>query len=288
MTLEDCAGVAKMYQGEPGWWHEEDMCREITKKRLAHGFYVTVALRSGEIVGHAEWLPDRDRDGAYWYLGELQVMKTQQKTGVVRAILEEGVACAHRRGLSRVLVIPEQDTGSEAFYAKCGFQRVNETKRVTLAATSGPASCEWRAVVRVPSSVLETKTLVFGLTVASPRHMWTVENDKISEKYDKFISDAFALGNGDFVQFRHKPGEKWATALLWCSAPSSASVSIVLHCAAAAGIASVLFEFLAEYAPLLEGCGSELNPGEILMERPVTSAARASVNPHSGTNCNCR
>jgi GNAT superfamily N-acetyltransferase len=267
MTLEDCNGVTKVYEGEPGWWHEVDMCREVTQKRLEHGWYITVAERSGCIDGHAEWIVDRDKNGEYLYLDELQVIKSQQQSGIGRAIVADGVNYAQKRGISRIMTIPEQDTGSEVFYAKCGFVKVGETLFTALETDVGAGNSGFMAVDRVPKSVLDTRILLFGLAVASPLHMWVIENDKIS--YDKYKSDAFKLENGDYIQFRHKPDDKRAIVLLWSSEPMSDSIADILRCAAYAGLETVEFEFLAEHTFLFDKYGAKIEPSETIMELTV-------------------
>jgi hypothetical protein len=55
---------------------ERKICEILTEsqKRLEHRWYITVAVRGGCIVGHAEWIFDRERNGEYLYLDELQVI----------------------------------------------------------------------------------------------------------------------------------------------------------------------------------------------------------------------
>lgn len=267
MTLTDCMAVSEVYCNEPGWWGEFEKCYAITENELAYGYYITVAERDGDILGHAEWLTDSDKYGTYLYLAELQVMKSAQRCGIGRSLVEDGVRHAKERGFSRIITMPEQETGSEVFYEKCEFIRGRETLYTELKVPSKGCMDGYTRIEKVPNLVLCDKQFLLGLSHVSSSHMWRLLNDPIS--LDTYTSASFQTIGGDYVQFRITPNRKRAIALLWCSEPSSSHIKDVLNCAAIVGLEVIETEFYPEHRYLFDGLNANIESSEITMCREV-------------------
>jgi predicted N-acetyltransferase YhbS len=267
MTLADCMAVSKVYRDEPGWWGEVEKCHAITENELAFGYYITVAERDGDIVGHAEWLADCDESVGYLYLAELQVLKSAQRSGVGRLLVEDGVRYAKECGLPRIVTMPEQDTGSEVFYAKCGFIRCSETLHAAMEVPLKGCAEGYTRIEKVPYLAIRDKRLILGLSHVSARHMWRLLNDPVS--FDPYTTASFQTMGGDYVQFRINPNGKHAIALLWCSEPSPLYIKDVLNCAAMLGLDVVETEFFSEYRYLFDGFAVKTKASEIIMSRIV-------------------
>jgi GNAT superfamily N-acetyltransferase len=249
----DCPAVVEVYRGEQGWYNNLDGCRAMFSRGQRCELYQTVAERNGIVLGMAEWLLDRDERGAYLYLSMLQVRSDSQRQGIGRALIADGAQFARTHGASRLLTMPEIESGSAHFYAKCGFVNEGATNALTIpSAADAHLSRTYTQADSVPLTVLE-RPFVFGAAQWSPRHMYNVCNDK------PFPSDphehiAFRADNGDHIQFRYKGAH--AMALGWFAEPSARCISDALALASTLGVQSVGFEFYEKYTPLFSSFGA--------------------------------
>ena len=171
-TLDDVPAIVEIETGEEGPWGAPDSCHAWTALRLERGFTIQIATLDGEPAGHAEWIESDEPAGKTFYLGVLQVKKSLQHRGVGRAMLACGEAEAWRRNCITLSTMPETDTGSEVFYAKCGFQ--NARYVTELAADALDMGVVIREVPSVAESVVREMRFVAGLRQFASRHMYEV------------------------------------------------------------------------------------------------------------------
>jgi GNAT superfamily N-acetyltransferase len=251
--LADCQAVVEVYRGEQGWYNNLDGCRDMFSRGQRCKLYQAVAERGGVVLGLAEWLFDRDEGGAYLYLSELQVRSDSQRQKIGRALIADGIEFARAHGASRVLTMPEIESGSKHFYAKCGFVNEDSTNALTIPSTAdAQPSRVYTQADSVPLTVLE-RPFVFGAAQWSPRHMYNVCNDKPFPS-DPYEHIAFWADNGDYIQFRYKRGH--AMPLGWLAEPSAVCITDALALASTLGIQSVDFEFYAKFTPLFTVFGA--------------------------------
>jgi predicted N-acetyltransferase YhbS len=168
-TQADISAIVEIEAGEEGPWAEIDSCRAWVLKRLARGFYIQLAYLDGLPAGHGEWVPSDEPGGKTFYLGQLQVKKAFQRMGVGRAMMKDGEAEARRLGCESVTLIPDTQTGADAFYARCGYQRSRTLLRATGKAEAGvPAEM----IDSIPERVVREKRFVAGLMQTASRHIW--------------------------------------------------------------------------------------------------------------------
>jgi GNAT superfamily N-acetyltransferase len=257
----DCQAVVEVYRDEQGWYNNLTGCRDMFSRGQRCGLYQTIALRNDVVLGLAEWLLDRDERGIYLYLTELQVRSDSQRQGVGRALVADGTSFARTHDASRLLTIPETETGSQHFYAKCGFISEDAINVLTILSTANAQlSRAYTQVDSVPLMVME-RSFMFGAAQWSPRHEYHVYNDKPFQT-DPYERIAFRAENGDHIQFRYK-GE-YAIALGWCEKPSPDCISDTLVLANTLGVHSVEFKFYMKYTPLFAAFGT-IEHSEITM-----------------------
>ncbi len=82
-----------------------------------------VAYVDGQAVGTGRVVPQSD--GTEAKIGRMAVLKSHRRMGIGRAVLEELIEIARRRG-ARLVVLGAQESAS-AFYERVGFKRTEET-----------------------------------------------------------------------------------------------------------------------------------------------------------------
>ncbi|MDR0949484.1 MAG: GNAT family N-acetyltransferase [Lachnospiraceae bacterium] len=253
LEYADCPAVVEVYRHEQGWYNTLTGCRDMFSRGQRCGLYQTIALRNGIVLGIAEWLLDRDERGTYLYLTELQVKSDSQQQGIGRTLVANGAGFARTYAASRLLTIPETETGSQHFYAKCGFISEDAICALTIPSTTNARlSRTYIQVDSVPLTVLE-RPFLFGAAQWSPRHEYHVYNDKpfLTDPYERI---AFRAENGDTIQFRYK--RDYGIALGWCAMPSADCISDTLALANTLGVQSVDFKFYQQYTPLFATFGT--------------------------------
>lgn len=165
----DIPAILEVNAGEEGPWAEPDSCRAWVQKRLSRGFFIQVAYLDGAAAGHGEWVFSDEPRGKAFYLGQLQVKKELRRMGVGRAMMADGEAEARRLGCESVTLIPDLETGADAFYARLGYQRGRTLLRATGKARSG---VPLRMIDAIPERVVSEKRFVAGLMQTASRHMW--------------------------------------------------------------------------------------------------------------------
>lgn len=176
--ITDCSGITEVYHGELGWWGELEECKSVVRHRLTRGFYNQVALLENKIAGHGEWICDENSEGNTLFLGMLQIHSEFQRKGIGRIMIGDGEAHARRNGCTKLITVPEPETNSGKFYEKCGFKYGRKILYTELPSIGyvqyekDYTQCE----NGVPFSILRELLFVFGVTQASPRHMWEIFN----------------------------------------------------------------------------------------------------------------
>jgi GNAT superfamily N-acetyltransferase len=129
VTLRDVPAICAVHRGSDGPWVAPVECAIFANHRLLRPFHCCVAERGGQVVGHAEWIVDREPGvpAPRLYLGMLQVRGDCQRQGVGRRLIEYGAELAVRTGCDRLRTVPEERT--LGFYAGCGFSPVTPVSR---------------------------------------------------------------------------------------------------------------------------------------------------------------
>ena len=244
-TINDCPGIHGVHAGTEGPWANMDECAPWIEKRLQRGFYVQVAEQNNQIVGHAEWLETPSPDGKYLYLCVMQIHAQHQGRGIGRAMVNDGIRMAKNLGCTKVVCIPDEETGSEKFYAKCGFVTGRQISSISLPTADYGYSQSYTEADNLSYELVRDRHFLFGLSQVSPRHMWEVNNEKPAG--DNRITTTLISNDGDYIQLcalYNNPRKAWA--LCWSDAPEAVLVKDVLSLGKAKGFDEVSFDFFAE------------------------------------------
>lgn len=173
-TAADIPGICHVNRGEPGPWAEINSCTRHVLNRMQNGFTIQAAELDGRIVGHGEWIVSDSCRGRTFYLGQLQIDPDYQRRGIGQKMIEDGIRRAKSEHCESITLLPEQETGSQFFYEKCGFARGRELWQCPLPAVSGPL--KGKTVKTAPHKVVKALPFLFGLTQTAAEHMWQVYN----------------------------------------------------------------------------------------------------------------
>jgi len=244
-TIQDCAGIQSVHDGTPGPWANMDECVPWIKKRIERGYYVQIAELDGEIVGHAEWVENHDPSGRFFYLSVMQIKPEHQGKGIGREMVEDGIRHAKLLDCTRVVTIPEEETGSDKFYFKCGFVNGRQIKSASIATKEYGYSQNYKEAEMAPFEVIRNNEFVFGLSQASARHMWEVCNAKPAG--DNRVTHTLLSANGDCLQLQgmyNNPHKGWA--LCWSNNVAPAFVKDILTFGKLSGFDEISFDFFTE------------------------------------------
>lgn len=237
-TADDVSAIVRIEAGENGPWGEPDSCLRWTARRLGRGFFIRIAFLDGEPAGHAEWIESDEPHGRTFYLGALQVRKDIQRAGVGRAMIADGAAEALRLGCEALSTMPDLTTGSDAFYAKCGFVKARCAALIEADAREmGVALSEISAI---PESDPREARFVAGLYQFSSRHMHEVAFHP-PEGHDRIVRSAQAPGGR--VALMRFPNQTCADALAWGRFSAPEALVACLTFAARIGVPRVAFPF---------------------------------------------
>jgi len=256
-TLNDCEGIQYVHMGTPGPWANIEECVPWVKKRIERGYYVQVAELNGRIVGHAEWVETHDINGKFFYLCVMQIKEDYQGQGIGRKMVDDGIRVARAQGCEKVVTIPEEETGSEKFYAKCGFINGRQIKSVSVPTGDYGYSRPYTEVAYAPFDIIRGCHFIFGLSQASARHMWEVNNEKPIG--DNRVTTTLMSEAGDCIQLcstYNNPHKAWA--LCWSHNPSPVLVKDILTLGDAKGFREIDFDFFAGYESYFGEFASEI------------------------------
>ncbi|HML47523.1 MAG TPA: GNAT family N-acetyltransferase, partial [Clostridia bacterium] len=214
MAPGDVDGLVRLHRGCEDPWSNPEECAAWVERRLERDFLLRVAVAGSDILAHGEWLASDEPEGRMLYLGMLQVEDRHQGQGIGRAMIADGEMLARSQGCGKLVTVPDEDTGSEAFYAKCGFAEAGRLLSCTLPTLDAPGEAlEAAPIAEVPETVLPELSLRLGLAQACSRHMWEVNNRK--PRTDGRLAPAFALPGGGYAQLAYGPQDRSAFALYW-------------------------------------------------------------------------
>jgi len=244
-NIQDCEGIQSVHMGTSGPWANINECIPWVEKKIERGYYVQVAELNGQIVGHAEWVETHDISGKFFYLCVMQIKAEYQGKGIGRKMVDDGIREARDKDCTKVVTIPEEDTGSEKFYAKCGFTNGRQIKSISLPTNDYEYSQSYSEADSAPFEVIRECQFIFGLSQASARHMWEVYNKKPAgdnRATTTLISDA-----GDCIQICStytNPRSAWV--LCWSNNLKPIIVKDILTLGKSKGFKEISFDFFAE------------------------------------------
>ena len=256
-TINDCEGIQFVHMGTPGPWANTDECAPWVSKRIERGYYVQVAEINGQVVGHAEWVENHDISGKFFYLCVMQIKDDYQGQGIGRKMVSEGIQVARALGCEKVVTIPEEDTGSEKFYAKCGFINGRQIKSVSIPTSAYGYSQKYKEVDSAPFEIIRGCHFIFGLSQASARHMWEVNNAKPIG--DNRVTTTLISEAGDCIQICNQytnPHKAWV--LCWSNNPNPMFVKDILTLGDSKGFQEISFDFFAEYESYFSEFANEI------------------------------
>jgi len=254
-TMHDIISIQNIHRDCDGPWNNLDECTAWVGKRIQRGFYIQIAEIGGKIVGHGEWIVSHEPEEKFFYLGLLQIDDDYQKQGIGRQMLADGIHIAKELGCSKVVTIPDTDTGAEEFYRKCGFTEGRKIKGVVLPVKDYGYSQKYTSIDNAPFSVIYEKAFVFGTSQASSRHMWEVHNQR-PDTDDRNIATLLS-DKGDCIQLGWFCGNDTALVLLWTNHPSHAMVRDILTFGYNLGLEKINFLFFDEYEIIFEKINAE-------------------------------
>ena len=251
-TIQDCEGIQYVHMGTPGPWANIGECIPWISKRLERGYYVQVAELNGQVAGHAEWIETHDHSGKYLYLCVMQIKTEYQGRGIGRKMVEDGINKARALGCTKVVTIPDEDTGSGIFYAKCGFTKGRQIMSISIPTHDYGYSQAYTTIDRVPFEVIRERRFIFGLSQVSARHMWEVNNEMPAG--DNRVTANLVSDTGDYIQIcglYYNPKKAWV--LCWSNAPRPVLVRDALNLGKSQGYEELLFDFFAEHESFFNG-----------------------------------
>lgn len=261
-TPDDIPAIRHIHRDCDDPWGNEEECRAWVEKRLERGFAVEVAEWDGRVAGHAEWVVSDEPDRKFLYLGMLQVDGEYQKQGIGRAMVESGILLARREGCSSLVTIPDEETGSERFYGKCGFTRRRRLYRCVLPATLQGEDAPAGETDGVPFGATHALPFVFGLAQASSRHMWEVCNRRPAT--DDRLAPSARLADGSYMQLSYFQGNDTALALCWSASHDRRFlVRNILSFGRRHGLSSIAFVFGEEESESFRGMNAQHENTEI-------------------------
>ncbi|HUW82803.1 MAG TPA: GNAT family N-acetyltransferase [Phycisphaerae bacterium] len=237
VRLEDVPELVQIHEGSDDPWADPVECALWVNHRLLRPFYGDVAVASGRVVGHAEWIVSNEPQplGRQLYLGMLQVHPQHRTSGVGRAMIEHGLARARKLSCGRVGTIAEE--GSEGFYERCGFHPELRTATYSLPLSGSRLPTGWQRAARVPERVVELFPMRVGWVQGCSAHMWEVCNRWVRIAGDKVRHICARRRDGQaYVQLRYLGAGDAAMALAW--APAEFDLPAMM--AAATGLARPL------------------------------------------------
>lgn len=242
-TIQDCEGIQSVHDGTPGPWADINECIPWIGKRVERDYYVQVAELDDEIVGHAEWVETHDPSGKFLYLCVMQIKQEHQGKGIGRKMVEDGIRHAKTQNCTRVVTIPEDDTGVEKFYYKCGFVDGRQIRSTSIPTNGYGYSQSYTEAAAVPFEIIREYEFILGLSQASARHIWEVCNAKPDG--DDRIVNTLISATGDCLQLDNwSPGN--ASAICWSNNPTPALVKDILTLGKSKGLEKIAFDFFAE------------------------------------------
>jgi GNAT superfamily N-acetyltransferase len=264
-TMADLEGIRWIHRFCDDPWHDAAECKAWVGRRLERGFYIQVALVEGQIVGHGEWIVSDEPDKRMLYLGMLQVDDDYQRSGVGRAMIDDGVAYAKSHHCTEIVTIPESDQHTDLFYEKCGFVRKRVIKKCVIPTRPGHAG-GYALLPEIPFSVVSDLPFVFGLAQVSSRHMWEVCNRKPAT--DDRFTPAMVINGRTYVQLFFRSGNDSALVLCWSRLQLTKSlIETILSFGFDCGLKSLSFCFFEGNEPLF--AGSQIEMADIEMTRMV-------------------
>ena len=245
-SINDCEGIQSVHMGTPGPWANAVECVPWIRKRIERGYYVQVAEINAKVIGHAEWVETHDIKGKFLYLCVMQIKDDYQGQGIGRKMVNDGIQLARAQGCEKVVTIPDEDTGSEKFYAKCGFSKGRQIKSVSIPTAAYGYSQNYKEVDSAPLEIIRKCHFIFGLSQASARHMWEINNEK--PLGDNRVTTTLISDTGDYIQLcsqYNNPRKAWV--LCWSNNPNPMFVKDILTLGRSKGFQEILFDFFAEY-----------------------------------------
>jgi len=232
--------------GTPGPWANINECIPWISKRIERDYYVQVAELNGQVVGHAEWVETHDISSKFFYLCVMQIKTEYQGQGIGRKMVADGIRMAKKQGCTKVVTIPEEDTGSEKFYAKCGFVDGRQIKSTSISTGDYGYSQNYKEADSAPFELIRECQLIFGLSQASARHMWEVNNKK--PVGDSRVTTTLISDDRDCIQICSSYANPYnAWVLCWSNAPKPIFVKDILTLGKSKGFKKVSFDFFSVY-----------------------------------------
>jgi GNAT superfamily N-acetyltransferase len=176
MALSDTVAICAVHQGYDGPWQDQGECAVYVNHRLIRPFIGRVAQRNGRLLGHAEWLTDKQPGESLpcLYLSMLQVHREHQGQGIGRALLDDGAELGLQRGCDRLRTVPDKE--AIGFYRRCGFRPVAVARCYRLPTSVTPLPHGWRQRRYVPQKVPGLLPMRIGWEQACSQHMWEICN----------------------------------------------------------------------------------------------------------------
>jgi aminoglycoside 6'-N-acetyltransferase I len=122
--LEACAALFIAVFNNPPW--NEAWRQEVALKRLQDCYntpeaYGIVAIVEDEVCGFAIGIAEQYDQNEHFYLKEMCVDSTKQRSGIGTKIIDVLHQNLVSRGVSMIYLLTMRDSQAAAFYEKCGF-----------------------------------------------------------------------------------------------------------------------------------------------------------------------
>ena len=268
VTLADVPAICDIHRGSDGPWVDPVECAVYVNHRLLRPFHCRVLECRGQVVGHAEWIVNREpnRAAPSLYLGMLHVRADSQRQGVGRHLIEDGLHVARQQGCDTLRTVP--DDAAVEFYERCGFAHTASARSYRLPVKGGRPT-GWRRARSVPARASRALHLRLGWVQACSSHMWEICNQPAVLATEAWSHPCLvATGAAAYVQIRYRDDSQ-ALPVAWANrdTPLEALLAAAQALASARQIKSLLLAVGPEDKVQI----ADAEPaGEILvMARPI-------------------
>jgi GNAT superfamily N-acetyltransferase len=205
VALSDVPAIYDVHEGSDGPWIDPFGCAIHVNHRLLRPFHCRVLERDGQVVGHAEWIVNREPDRAApcLYLGMLQVRADSQGQGIGRRLVADGVAIARDEGCDALRTVP--DSSAVGFYDRCGFAPTQIGRSFRLPVKDRPLT-DWCRARLVPARASRELPMRLGWVQACSSHMWEICNQNCPNIACSWPAIRARWATGLTSALRAKPG----------------------------------------------------------------------------------
>lgn len=134
--LKECADLFVSVFNNPPWdenWKIESALSRLEDFYNMPSSHSVVAIEEDRIIGFAIGYIERWQQGKTFYLQEICIDSTKQRSGIGTKIMDVLSQNLVSQGVNKIYLLTAPDSPASAFYEKCGF--CTNSKRIMMSKT---------------------------------------------------------------------------------------------------------------------------------------------------------